>query len=110
MKRTEYTDRWIEALLSGEYVQGYNCLRSVDNKWCCLGVGADITGIKWESPNMYNPHAYNLAGSHKTYLLSNAIREKLGLSQEEMGRLADMNDSMEKSFVDIAEYISESAK
>lgn len=29
---------WIAALRSGDYEQGQSCLRSHDNKYCCLGV------------------------------------------------------------------------
>ena len=34
--------RWVEALLSGKYEQGTECLRSADNKFCCLGVALDV--------------------------------------------------------------------
>jgi len=34
--------RWVEALLSGKYEQGTMCLRSADNKFCCLGVALDV--------------------------------------------------------------------
>ena len=33
---------WVEALRSGKYEQGYNGLRTNDNKFCCLGVLCDI--------------------------------------------------------------------
>lgn len=33
---------WVEALLSGKYKQGTDCLRSNDNEFCCLGVAADL--------------------------------------------------------------------
>lgn len=34
--------RWVAALRSGEYRQGYNVLRNVDNTFCCLGVLCEI--------------------------------------------------------------------
>lgn len=44
--------KWIDALRSGEYVQGYGQLRSEDNKFCCLGVLGDIYSkekrVEWE--------------------------------------------------------------
>ena len=42
--------RWIEALKSGEYQQGYEALR-YNNKFCCLGVLTDLYikehGLQW---------------------------------------------------------------
>ncbi len=34
--------KWIAALLSGKYEQGTKCLHSADNKFCCLGVAAEV--------------------------------------------------------------------
>jgi len=40
---------WIEALRSGKYTQGQGCLRSIDDRFCCLGVLCDITNRKdWD--------------------------------------------------------------
>lgn len=41
MKDFDVTD-WVNALRSGEYVQGEEVLRSADNKYCCLGVLCDL--------------------------------------------------------------------
>lgn len=38
----EIKNQWVAKLRSGEYEQGYNALRSKDNKYCCLGVLCDI--------------------------------------------------------------------
>jgi hypothetical protein len=43
-------DRWIEALESGEYQQGYGALRQDNNEgdtYCCLGVLCDVVGVEW---------------------------------------------------------------
>ena len=34
----EIKAKWVAALRSGEYTQGYRRLRDSDNKFCCLGV------------------------------------------------------------------------
>jgi hypothetical protein len=34
--------RWVEALRSGKYKQGYNVLRNRDDTLCCLGVLCEI--------------------------------------------------------------------
>ena len=38
----EIKARWIAALKSGEYIQGTKVLRSVDNRFCCLGVLCEL--------------------------------------------------------------------
>lgn len=34
--------KWLEALRSGEYVQGKNALKTKEGKYCCLGVLCDL--------------------------------------------------------------------
>jgi hypothetical protein len=34
--------RWVEALRSGEYTQGFNVLRNPDDTLCCLGVLCEL--------------------------------------------------------------------
>ena len=38
----ENRKKWVEALRSGEYRQGSGSLRTYDDKFCCLGVLADL--------------------------------------------------------------------
>ena len=40
--KTEIKTRWIAALRSGEYKQGYGHLRTMDNCYCALGVLCDL--------------------------------------------------------------------
>jgi hypothetical protein len=37
--------KWLEALRSGKYEQGTQYLRTIDDKFCCLGVACDLAGI-----------------------------------------------------------------
>lgn len=39
--KTDIRDRWVEALRSGEYSQGYGEL-AIDGRYCCLGVLCEI--------------------------------------------------------------------
>ncbi len=39
--------RWIAALRSGTYTQGYGNLRLANDTYCCLGVAEDLEGAKW---------------------------------------------------------------
>lgn len=45
-QQKEHRKLWVEALRSGKYRQGEGALRSED-KFCCLGVLADIAGCIW---------------------------------------------------------------
>lgn len=38
----KFIRRWIDALKSGKYKKGVDRLRCGDNKFCCLGVAADL--------------------------------------------------------------------
>lgn len=45
IKRSEFIEKWLEALESGEYKQGKNYLRLSLNgepEYCCLGVACDV--------------------------------------------------------------------
>lgn len=38
----ELRERWVAALRSGKYEQGAGCLRTKEDKFCCLGVLCDL--------------------------------------------------------------------
>lgn len=42
MTPKEVRQLWVKALRSGEYKQGKECLKTVDGKYCCLGVLTDL--------------------------------------------------------------------
>ena len=48
----EIKQKWIVALRSGKYQQGFNRLRSND-KYCCLGVLCDLSGLGWWEDDDY---------------------------------------------------------
>lgn len=62
MKNTEFVAKWIEALKSGEYSQGFRSLVAEKDgvkHFCCLGVACDLL-VKmgyctWDSNNIYYP-------------------------------------------------------
>ena len=41
--------RWIKALRSGKYKQGYGCLGNTKSGYCCLGVGAKVCDVRFVS-------------------------------------------------------------
>ncbi len=92
--------KWVKALRSGKYKQGFGALKS-DNSYCCLGVLCDVSNIgAWDKSNRY---LYNTQYSAAT--ITQELRNKVGLTVEQQGKLIDLNDSDFKSFEDIASYI-----
>lgn len=85
---------WIKALRSGEYEQGTTELYR-NGKYCCLGVAAKILNIP-------------LSGGDDPYTqLPEAIRWENGKRSDACGKLINMNDSQEKTFPEIADWIEE---
>lgn len=98
--------KWVNALRSGKFEQGRGRL-CIDEKYCCLGVLAKITGNLVSGP-------YNMAGFGKGIVKSYSILPvkndkyaKLGLPKKDMNHLIALNDSWEYSFKKIADWIEE---
>lgn len=105
--KKDIKDKWIAALRSGKYEQGQNNLRSVDDKFCCLGVLCDIIdNSKWETFEKANsakkqyPYTYNGYSG----VLSYEMTKELKFKNTETKTLIIMNDSG-KTFAEIADYI-----
>jgi len=127
---------WIEALRSGKYTQGQSCLRSRGDKFCCLGVLCDITSRKdWEVVVFDEEYSYysileedsvlpesilnllNLEERTLTFKISSENSKLLEILEnyEEEDRvselgyydLAQLNDSWELDFSQIADILEE---
>ena len=86
---SELKARWIAALRSGNYQQGAGTLRSASDRYCCLGVLADIIAPnEWQSQDQ--PGAPYEWGEHSlgTYLPHSI------LDTEIQSQLTRMNDSL----------------
>lgn len=105
--------QWVAALRSGEFKQGTECLRSVDDNYCCLGVACELfskaTGeLEAEYSNFSQEYRYG----DKAAILPADVKDWLGLADEEGsygGTLEDhtltgLND-IGKSFAEIADVI-----
>lgn len=119
MNTTKVRDQWIEALLSGKYIQGtgllkqqvYNEAKDKDvDSHCCLGVLCEILGT--DEPD-YGTFFYD--GNPMESIPTHKFWEDLGFSKYTdddgcdiltMDHLAEMNDSG-ASFREIAEWIKE---
>ena len=94
---------WVDALLSGEYTQGRNRLRTPDS-WCCLGVLADVyvrcdcDTTVWElTDDQFNAGYYNLVSGegvkvYDGYGLPDNVTVWAHLSEGDIETLARMND------------------
>lgn len=99
----EIKAKWLEALRSGKYEQGICILRSSDDEYCCLGVLCDVVDSEgWSlSGNKYKFHEYSTA------LLPTAVSRQTEISGDSQTILTEMNDSDNKSFAEIADWIEE---
>lgn len=86
MKRTEYTQKWLDALRSGEYPQTELVLKD-ENGYCCLGVAAEIMSLDLDG-DVYP-----------------ALRKGFGMDAREQGYLINLNDGEGRSFNEIADAI-----
>lgn len=102
----EFKARWVAALRSGEYKQGYGRMRT-GNRFCCLGVVCDLVDpSRWEEGDR-GRHLYADLSPHKLGWEGYPPKEtaaSVGLSLRHMQDLAKMNDR-EFSFEEIADYI-----
>ena len=95
-------ERWIEALRSGDYVQGQERLRTGDC-YCCLGVLCDVIDpTLWKPDETFITH-YLYDGFSK--ILPDKIKDELGVSIGQMAELVRMNDSEKCTFDQIADFI-----
>lgn len=114
-------EKWIEKLIDGSYEQAqeFLCLQSGEQrKFCCLGVLCDILGEKWtQCPNS---NSFAIRFDPDKDLRIEEIYECTPPSDiEEMidpdnkglvNILVRMNDTEEKNFKEIAEYIKINVK
>jgi len=109
---------WLDALLSGEFVQGAGSLLAQQpngtEKHCCLGVACDISGVA--PRNMNNRRFWNVEVIEDVRIPENvrvfnnnwsekinAVRDWLGISRKLVNEAINMNDSGQ-SFTEIADF------
>lgn len=97
----EFKKKWLEALRSGDYKQGTSILKNND-RYCCLGVACSVAGYE------------RTLDSYKTGYIDDKRRFKNvpeilkgGFENPITSELMDMNDSYDKNFNEIADWIEE---
>lgn len=116
----EVKAKWVAALRSGEYKQGYRNLRSPDDRFCCLGVLCDLAAKEGVIPPATIMHGLFFYGESSalpseavsswafgkpfTYSSAfNTLDKKSGRNRH----LAYFNDEVGMSFSQIADLIEE---
>ena len=107
---------WVEALRSGKYQQGRRALRTLDNKYCCLGVACEVyreqTGDgDWREADEYVSF-HPSEGNKGTALLPSAVQKWFGLRESPFvghDPLTYLNDreGCSVSFRDLANLIEQ---
>lgn len=96
-------NQWVKALRSGNYEQGKNLLRSKENKFCCLGVLCDLMNSQaWDESYIETVGGYYWGASGAIIIGFDTIINTPGIEQ---GNLTNMNDTQNKSFAEIADFI-----
>lgn len=98
--KKELKQKWVYALRSGKYQQGYSKLRTIDEKYCCLGVLYDVSGQKWKENKDFGCYQTTAA----FYGVLGKIGRNMGLDEQQEIALITMNDKKD-SFKDIADWI-----
>lgn len=110
---------WLEALRSGEYVQGKQALRSAEPegaRYCCLGVLSEVAAKAGLIERDTAGGGVN--GGHRGYkttadtyysdtMPSVEMNQLFRLNSATAGALAGMNDSEGKTFLEIADWVEE---
>lgn len=100
---------WVAALRSDKYKQTTGVLRNTRNEYCCLGVLCDIVdkgawqAIEDEDYYQYGPTKKD--GDADVAFLPGYISNLLPGVAYKAGELMRMNDKLDKSFKQIADYI-----
>jgi hypothetical protein len=103
-EQKELVQKWIDALRSGNYQQGCYMLRSLNDKFCCLGVLCDIVDpTRWTTDLPVFPDRYHFAGNIGT--LPDDVINSVGISMLFEGDLMTLNDNQGNSFTEIADYL-----
>lgn len=95
---------WVKALRSDEYKQGQGILRSGDNRFCSLGVLADVAlDDYW----VFSPRDDDWKIGNQRYTLNPLYQQRLGLTKEATSQLILLNDVAAVNFDRIADWVEE---
>lgn len=94
---------WLTALRSGEYKQVKERLYDhKNNSYCCLGVLCEVAGIP---KNGGKEHFISNSSHHQ--MMTYELEEVFDINLRSVQVLAAMNDTGNKTFSEIADYIEQ---
>ena len=105
--------KWVKALRSGRYKQGKRRLKQ-DDRYCCLGVLCNISKVsKWNKSG-----SYGRKGDREQSALPECVAEWAGMKtqwgiypgSDQMIGLANLNDTQNYTFEQIADIIEKNYK
>ncbi len=101
--------KWVKALRSGEYKQGYGCLHDNETKgYCCLGVLCKMYEKDYEEmgERLIDGFTLPLSIMEDSQISSPTCRQdkEITIGKKQYPSLANANDSYE-SFANIADWI-----
>ncbi len=111
----ELKDKWIKALRSGYYKQGQEVLKSIDYKFCCLGVLCDIidtnkwslkTSLEaytWESSDSLLPRSLQNELDLDSYVMIDLLQKDSEYQRYSLTMLNDQGMSFDQ-IADVIEY------
>jgi hypothetical protein len=107
----ENAKKWVVALRSGKYKQGCFTLRSIDDKYCCLGVACDIAiqngvSVSVHRDEVHGRYEYDDSGAGLPVTVMDwlGLTTQTGFYNKHDGLIRD-NDSLHLSFKRIADII-----
>lgn len=111
-EQKDHRKLWINALRSGNYKQGKYRLRSVDNKYCCLGVACEVAfqnGVQLQIRHHFHLYFYDENDGYPPMI----VRDFFGLITEagdyvqdnNLSSLSTDNDTLNYNFDEIANII-----
>src|SRR4051812_23133617 len=113
----EIKRQWVDALRSGEYVQGKGRLRTPDGRYCCLGVLCDLASKRgvgsWYESDI-DEFVYRVRGTHTDTILPAIIASwaqvpnedpKIPSPGEEPPHTLSYLNDMGSTFAEIASHI-----
>jgi hypothetical protein len=97
---------WIAALRSGNYKQAKHALTNGEG-FCCLGVLCEVETLdkKFQADGEF--WSYVFEGEEYEENIEGGFQNEVGLSNDQIDQLVIMNDTYDKNFNEIADWIEE---
>lgn len=104
----EVKQKWVDALLSGRYEKGEGYLLR-DGKYCALGVLCDLMSIPFIEADCNGPTIYEarFPNGQESTTLEESYALSIGLTLEEVERIAEENDTNDHDWLHMAMFIDD---